>query len=104
MNLPCAILGRRLQSSCRKAEGGKEGEEEEERVDEIECKVFIKWPDCNMLLDLQGAAAQGTSSSRKRRRRRWGRKSRKRRMKRSRTRRSRSRRRRLEKHYGYFCV
>lgn len=101
MNLPCAILGRRLQSSCRKAEGGKE--EEEERVDEIECKVFIKRPDCNMLLDVQGAAAQGTSSSRKRRRR-WGRKSRKRRMKRSRKRRGRSRRRKLEKHYGYFCV
>lgn len=32
----------------------------EERVDEIECKVFIKGCDCN-LLQIRGAAARGTA-------------------------------------------
>lgn len=33
--------------------------EEEETVDEIECKVFIKRSDSKPALDLQGAGAQG---------------------------------------------
>lgn len=38
---------------------GREAAEEEERVDEIECKVFIKLCDSRPAFDLRGAGARG---------------------------------------------